>query len=135
MKAQTAAEEKALEFFAALGSGNLDAARRLMHPQMTWRVMGRGVPGAGVHVGPDAIFAFITPVRALFAPGSPAIEPKSFLSRDGLVVMETHGGGFLKDGRPYDNHYVMIVEVRDDLIHELREYMDTWYVAKLLGTG
>jgi uncharacterized protein len=133
MKPQNAIEHTVLEFFAVLGSGDLDGARKLFHPEACWRVMGRGVPGAGVHHGADAILRFIAPVRELFAPGSPVIEMTSLLSRDNLVVMESKGGGFLKDGRPYDNYYVMVVEVRDGLIYELREYMDTYYVSRLLG--
>ncbi len=127
------AERTALAFFGALGSGDWEGARRLMTEDIVWTVMARGVPGEGAHHGPDAIFAFIEPVRALFEPGSPVITLRSVVSSFGTVVMETHGGGRLKDGRTYDNQYVMSLDVRDERISALREYMDSYYVNRLLG--
>jgi len=46
--------------------------------------------------------------------------------------MESHGGGRLRDGRSYDNHYVMAVEVDGSRVTALREYMDSYYVHELL---
>jgi hypothetical protein len=45
--------------------------------------------------------------------------------------LDCTGGGFLKDGRIYDNYYVMVLQFKDRLLHELREYMDTYYVNSL----
>ena len=128
---QNDAERTVAEFFAALGGGRFDDARAIMAPDMTWTVMGRGVPGEGTHVGADAILATILPIRALFAPGSPVITVRSMTSTDRRVVMETHGGGDLADGRAYDNYYVMVLEVSDGKVTALREYMDTYYVNQL----
>jgi ketosteroid isomerase-like protein len=125
------AERVVLAFFAALGSDDWQAARALMAPDMTWAVMGTAVPGAGVHRGPDAIFATIRPIRALFEPGSPVITVHKLTSNDTTVVIETHGGGRLKDGRVYDNQYAMSVDVADGRVVALREYMDTFYVNGL----
>ncbi|OGS48159.1 MAG: hypothetical protein A3J40_07455 [Erythrobacter sp. RIFCSPHIGHO2_12_FULL_63_10] len=125
------AEHTVAAFFAALGKGNFAAARAVMAPDMTWTVMGRGVPGAGTNTGPDAIFATIAPIRALFAPGSPVITLRWLTSNEERVVMETHGGGHFADGRPYDNNYVMSLDVKGGQIVALREYMDTYYVNQL----
>jgi len=125
------AERTVLAFFGALGAGDFDAARLVMAEDMSWKVMGTGVPGAGEHIGADAIFTFIGPVRALFEPGSPMITLRSLTSNDRTVVMETHGGGRLKDGRIYDNQYVMSLDVEHGRVVALREYMDTYYVNGL----
>ena len=132
---KTDAEQVVLDFFKALGAGDWDATRALMDKDIVWTVMARGVPGEGSHHGADAIFEFIRPVRALFAPGSPQITLRGLASTDNLVIMETHGGGVLLDGRPYDNHYVMALEVRDGRVAALREYMDSHYVHQLLNAG
>lgn len=129
----TDAERTVLDFFKALGSGDWDATRALMDKDIVWTVMARGVPGEGSHHGADAIFDFIRPVRALFAPGSPQITLRSVVSAGNLVIMETHGGGSLLDGRAYDNHYVMALEVHDGRVIALREYMDSHYVHQLLS--
>ena len=125
------AERIVMAFFAALGGNDLDAARAVMAPDMTWAVMGTGVPGAGEHKGPDAIFKTIQPIRALFEPGSPVITLRKLTSNDTTVVIETHGGGRLKDGRVYDNQYAMSVDVANGRVVALREYMDTFYVHGL----
>lgn len=128
---KTDCERTVLAFFQALGSDDFDAARRLMAPDMRWTVMGTGVPGAGSHVGPDAIFDVIRPIRALFAPGSPRMTLVCVTSNDERVVIESRGGGEFVDGRPYDNSYAMSIDVRDGKVVALREYMDTYYVHGL----
>jgi len=125
------AERTVAAFFVALDTGDVAAARQVMAPDMTWTVMGRGVPGAGTHTGPDAIFATIAPIQALFAPGSPEITLRWLTSNEDRVVMETRGGGQFVDGRSYDNNYVMSIDVKDGQVVALREYMDTYYVNQL----
>ena len=132
---RTPAEETVLAFFTALGSEDWDRTRALMTDAVEWTVMVRGVPGEGVHRGADAIFAVIRPVRALFEPGSPQLTLRALTSAGSRVIMETHGGGQLKDGRTYDNNYVMVVEVQDGRVAALREYMDSYYVNGLMGAG
>lgn len=124
-------ERTVLAFFQALGSDDFDGARALMTPDMRWSVMGTGVPGEGTHVGADAIFAVIRPIRALFAPGSPRMALGCVTSNAERVVLEMHGTGEFADGRAYDNHYAMSVDVRDGKVAALREYMDSHYVHQL----
>jgi ketosteroid isomerase-like protein len=130
---ETPAELAVQQFLTTLGNGDFDAVRPLCHPEITWDVRVRGVPGAGVHRGCDAIFAVIGPVRALFAAGSPTLNILSLTSKHGLVTVESQAGGRLADGRPYDNRYVMVFEVKDGLVYALREYMDSYYVHQLMG--
>lgn len=130
---ETSAEKTVQNFLMTLGRGDLDAVRLLCHPDITWDVRVRGVPGAGIHRGCDAIFAVIGPIRALFAPGSPKLDVLSVTSKNDVVVVESQAGGTLADGRSYDNRYVMAFEVTDGLIRALREYMDSFYVHQLLG--
>ena len=125
------AERVAFAFFGALGAGDFEKARPLRDDAMCWTILGTGVPGAGTHVGPDAIFSMMAPIRALFEPGSPVITLTRLTSDNNTVVMETHGGGRFMDGRPYDNRYVMSLDVKNGKIAALREYMDTHYVNGL----
>ena len=50
-------------------------------------------------------------------------------------MVESHSGGCLADGRPYENLYAWAVEVRDGKIHTLREYFDSHYVMGLMARG
>jgi ketosteroid isomerase-like protein len=77
---------------------------------------------------------FLRPVRALFKPGDPKIFVDTIASRGPLVMVETHSGGNLADGRPYQNLYAWAVEVKDGKVHALREYFDSHYVMGLVST-
>jgi hypothetical protein len=132
--AETDSERLVLQFFATLSAGDLEGTRRMLHQQATWQPQVRGVPGAGIHRGPGGIVDdFLAPVRALFRPGDPKIIVDTIASRGALVMVESHSGGCLADGRPYENLYAWAVEVKDGKIHALREYFDSHYVVGLMA--
>jgi uncharacterized protein len=93
------------------------------------------VPGAGVHRGRKGIVdEFLTPIRGLFRPGDPQIIVDTIASKGPLVMLESHSGGCLADGRPYQNLYAWAVEVREGKVFALREYFDSHYVVELMST-
>jgi ketosteroid isomerase-like protein len=49
-----------------------------------------------------------------------------------MVAAETIGTGQLRNGRPYHNRYAWIIEIRDGLVGQLHEYMDTAYVRSVV---
>lgn len=125
-------ERLVLEFFATLGSGELEKVREMLHEEATWTPQVREVPGAGVHRGRRGIVdEFLAPVRGLFRAGDPKVFVDSIASKGPLVFAESHSGGCLADGRPYENLYAWAVEVRDRRIYAIREYFDSHYVIKL----
>ena len=132
VEARTESEQLVLRFLATLSAGDLEGVRRMLHEEATWKAQVRSVPGAGIHRGPSAIVdGFLAPVRGLFRPGDPKIFVDSIASRDAFVMVESHSGGCLADGRPYENLYAWAVEVKDGRIHALREYFDSHYVMQL----
>jgi uncharacterized protein len=136
VEAKTESERIVLQFFATLSGGDLEGVRRMLHAEATWTPQMRDVPGAGVHRGPGGIVDdFLMPVRALFRPGDPKIFVDTVASRGSLVMVESHSGGCLADGRPYQNLYAWAVEVKDGKIHALREYFDSHYVVQLMAAG
>jgi uncharacterized protein len=68
---------------------------------------------------------FLRPIRALFRPGDPRILVDTTASRGKFVMIESHRGGCLADGRPYQN----------GKIYALREYFDSLYVVELTAPG
>jgi ketosteroid isomerase-like protein len=136
VEARTDSEKLVVQFFATLSAGDLEGVRRLLHEEATWKPQMRSVPGAGLHRGPGGIVDdFLTPIRALFRPGDPKIFLDTIASRGSFVMVESHSGGCLADGRPYENLYAWAVEVRDGKIYALREYFDSHYVMELMSTG
>ena len=122
------------DFFAAMSAGGPEAIRPLLHADATWTVTARSIPGAGSHHGHKAILEdFLGAFAGVFEEGSPRIDIRTIISQGGLVACETHGTGTFRDGRPYDNNYCWMIEVRDGKVYHLREYMDSHYVAGLGG--
>ena len=134
VEAKTDSERIVLQFLATLSAGDLEAVRDMLHEEATWTPQMRDVPGAGVHRGKRGIVdEFLAPVRSLFRPGDPKIFVDTIVSRGSLVMLESHSGGALADGRPYQNLYAWAVEVKDGKIHALREYFDSHYVMGLMS--
>lgn len=132
VQADNESERTVLKFLDTLSTGDLARVRPLFHPDATWTVMVKEVPGAGVHKGRDFIVdEFLAPVRGLFKEGDPKIHVNSIASKGPLVLAEIRGVGKLSDGRDYDNRYAWAFEVKDGMIFAIREYMDSHYVMSL----
>jgi ketosteroid isomerase-like protein len=125
-----------LRFFETLSSGDLQKVRDLFHDEAVWQVQVKGIAGEGSHRGKKGIVdEFLAPVRGMFQPGDPKINVTSIASKGSLVIGESTGRGTFVDGRPYDNLYVWALEIKDGKVYRLREYMDSFYVAKLQGAA
>lgn len=121
-------------FFRTLSTGNLEKLRPLWHRNGSWKVMVTGIPGAGEYKGRDVIIdQFLKPIRGMFKPGDPKVKITSIVCQGNLVACETHTTGTFADGRPYDNLYCWVLEIRDGLVYRLREYMDSYYVSTLVS--
>ena len=129
-------ERVALNFFTVLSTGDLEQLRPLLHDEVTWIPQVKDIPGAGTYRGHKGVIdEFLAPVRGMFAPGDPKTTVLSIVSKGALVMCESQGLGKLADGRTYDNRYAWALEIRDGKVFAIREYMDSYYVAKLFGVG
>jgi uncharacterized protein len=134
VRADNENERLVLEFFTVLSTGELERVRPLLHDEVTWIPQVKDIPGAGVHRGKKGVVDdFLAPVRGMFAPGDPKTTVDSIASKGPLVLVESRGLGKLADGRTYENRYAWAVEIRDGKVFAIREYMDSFYVAKLFG--
>jgi uncharacterized protein len=120
-------------FEEGLNTGDLEKIRPFFHPDATWTPMARsGIPGMGTHRGRKAIVdEFLGPVRGLFEDGDPKNTIENIFARGSHVAVETHGTGRFRNGRDYDNRYAWFIEIKDDMIFAIREYMDTAYIASV----
>ena len=121
-------------FLETLSTGELERVRPLFHPNAIWKVMPKGIPGEGEHVGRDYIVdEFLAPVRGMFNPGEPKVEIDTLIAQGDLVAAELRGFGHFKDGREYNNTYCWFFEVRDGMVYSIHEYMDSLYIKNLVG--
>src|SRR5690606_16593923 len=112
---------------------DLEALRPLFHEDASWEATSQSIPGAGITRGRDKIIdEFLAPVRGLFEPGDPNVIVLRLVSQDEWVAAETAAVGKLRNGNDYHNRYAWIIEIRDDKIYALREYMDSHYILKQL---
>lgn len=122
------------DFLKTLSTGDLERVRPLFHPDAIWKVMPRGIPGEGEHVGRDYIIdEFLAPVRGMFDPGEPKVEIDTLISEGNLVAAEIRGFGHMKNGKEYNNTYCWFFEVRDGMVYSIHEYMDSLYIKNLVG--
>jgi len=134
MASETRNELLVRQFFATLSTGELEALRPLLHEDASWEATARSIPGAGITYGRDKIIdEFLAPVRGLFEPGDPKVNVLRIFSKERWVAAETEGVGMLANGKEYHNRYAWIIEIRDDKIYALREYMDSAYVLERLS--
>ena len=132
---QSSQETVVRKFFELLNAEDLEGVRALLSEDAAWIPQARDMPGAGEYRGRNVIVdTFLKAIRAMFAPGSPSNRIVSMASNGELVLVETHGTGHLKDGRPYDNRYAWAFEIRDGKVAMIREYLDSYYIVRLFGT-
>lgn len=126
-------EQLVRNFFAVLSTGELENIRATLHPDASWTPMVKDVPGAGVHQPRDVIVdEFLAPVRGLFEDGDPKTTVKHIFCKGNVVCAETRALGKMKNGNTYDNLYCWVIEVRDDSIYAIREYMDSAYIQSIV---
>lgn len=126
-------EELVRKFFAVLSTGELENIRATLHPDASWTPMVKAVPGAGVHKPRDVIVdEFLAPVRGMFEAGDPKTVVNNIFCKGNVVCAETRATGKLSNGNDYDNLYCWVIEVRDDLIFAIREYMDSHYTMSVV---
>jgi uncharacterized protein len=126
-------EDLVRNFFAVLSTGELENIRATLHPEASWTPMVKDVPGAGVHRPRDVIVdEFLAPVRGLFEVGDPKTTVNHIFCKGNVVCAETHALGKMKNGNTYDNLYCWVIEVKDDLVYAIREYMDSAYIQSIV---
>ena len=120
-------------FLETLSTGELEQVRPLFHPDAIWKVMPKGIPGEGEHMGRDYIVdEFLAPVRGMFNPGEPKVEIDTLIAQGDLVAAELRGFGHFKNGKEYNNTYCWFFEVRDGMVYSIHEYMDSLYIKNLV---
>jgi uncharacterized protein len=73
----------------------------------------------------DSMMDFICDDFARLFVKDVTVEIRSVVCEGDLVIMEQTLGATLCNGKPYKNNYVFVFEVRDGLVQQIREYMDT----------
>jgi ketosteroid isomerase-like protein len=118
------------EVWKAFRTRSRDQIRPLIAPDIRW-IAPPGVATA-VALGKPAGFAdrdsmmdFICDDFARLFVKDVSVEVRSAVCEGDVVTVEQTLSATLCNGKPYKNHYVFVFEVRDGLVRQIREYMDT----------
>lgn len=119
-------------FIENLIGGNATYSLGLLDQGLEWVVPGDARFGGGTHRGRDEVFSFFREVQKLFPAGLRVEAIREWPSRDGSVVEATLSGA-TASGRPYENRYAFVIEVRAEKVIAVREYTDTAHAEAILG--
>jgi ketosteroid isomerase-like protein len=125
-------EDHVRGFFAAMDASDLTKVAAYFDEHTRWTVNAAGLPGDGTTVGWEAIARDIVGAvrETVFAPGDPKAEIHTVLVDGQRAALEMTARGQLRSGGRYENHYVFIFELDGTRFREVREYMDSHYVAQ-----
>lgn len=117
--------------FDALAKGDGAPFFDLFADDAKWVLLGSN-PWSGVYAGKETIRTkLMKPLFAQFATKY-RNEATRILADGDVVVVECKGNVTTKGGRPYNNDYCYVCDMRDGKIVTLTEYMDTALVERAL---
>lgn len=118
-------------YFERLGKGD-PAIAELFAEDARW-LAPQSAPVGRLHEGLEAVLALMASGIGLYDSTRPMdIERTACLAGDELVYVEMTIRATTGSGEPYENHYVMVFQLRDDRIVEVREYVDSLYAQRKL---
>jgi len=74
----------------------------------------------------------LTPLAAALD-GEMTVAIDNIIAEGDWVVMQSRSFGKGKNGQPYNNHYAQVFRVRDGMVVEWIEYLDTAMLARILS--
>ena len=137
--AAESADSKARVAAAWRAFGSRDAATiaAVLTPDAEWlappqNATAMAIDGNSHLVGRERIIRFlVSEFHEVFT--APSMSVRSMLADGTTVVTETTFRATLPNGGAYENDYCFIFELRDGLVHRVREYMDTRRGAELFA--
>lgn len=120
-------------YLDVLVAGDLEGIRECFAPDATWTIFG-DLPIAGPWHGRDEIVdEFLATVGArLFRAGTQSFEFPLMIGDGENVALEWRVRAQSAAGAEYENSYCGIFIVREGLIAEVREYLDSGYAKRVL---
>ena len=118
-----------LEFFRRSQDG--EDVMSLLSEDLTWWVPGNwALSGTYSKTELANIFARVFGMLD----GRPQFTIHNITAEEDRVAVDASSNGRFKDGGPFGNTYHFLFVLRDDLIVQGKEYMDTDYMVQLIAT-
>ncbi len=86
-----------------------------------------------VHRGKEAIVRDVYRYLRTLVKEAGKTKPFHYIADGDWVVIEARGDMVTQDGTTYQNHYCLLYKLKEGMIVEMKEYMDTAYCERILG--
>jgi ketosteroid isomerase-like protein len=117
------------DFFAAIGSGDKQRLLGLVDEDIVWIIPGEGWPLAGTHRGHAGLARVVQ--KASEEIEMTYSEPPEFVAQgDRVLVVGVATGKIKATNRPFEDHWVFAITVRNGKLTNIREYIDTQALAR-----
>ncbi|MDB5701353.1 MAG: hypothetical protein JWL66_1552 [Sphingomonadales bacterium] len=129
----TLKDKKALarRFIQLFSESKVDKAFELLSADFHWVTWG-SLPFSGRN-DKETVRRFADGLRDAFEE-KPVWIVDAIIAEGDTVCVECHTVGDTRDGFQYRNHYHLAVTVHNDMISEIREYMDTQHCMALVAS-
>lgn len=111
-------------FLEAFSSGDVARILDAMHEDATWWVSGQREGFSGTYTR-EALGKLLLMAKDLYKTGALQIVPLSMIAEGNRVAVEAESHAELIDGKIYHNLYNLAIEISENKILRVREYMDT----------
>jgi ketosteroid isomerase-like protein len=117
------------DFFAALGRGDKQSLLALSAEDIEWIIPGEDWPLAGTYRGHAGLADLLKKASDTLETSYP--EPPEFLGLgDRVLVVGFAKGRIICTKRPFEDHWVFAITVRNGKLTNIREYIDTQALAR-----
>ena len=112
------------EFLRVFSSGDVPAILDRLADGATWWVSGKAEGFAGTK-SKEEMGKVLESVVTMYRAGALRVTPVTMIAEGDRVVVEVEAYGELTNGRVYNPESLWILEVEDDKVTSVREYLDT----------
>jgi ketosteroid isomerase-like protein len=124
-------EDTVRRIFSHLESGSGDRFFENVADSVDWTVEGTH-PLAGRYLSKDDFHAHTFARLNRILPGGTQLHVQSVLTDGDWAVVELRSHAIAKSGMQFDNRYYWVIRFEDEMIVEVRAYLDSALVQKLI---
>lgn len=117
------------DFFAAMGSGDKEHLLALVAEDIEWIIPGDDWPLAGTHRGHAELAATLRKASEEVEMTYP--KPPEFVAQgDRVLAIGVAVGKIKATDKPFEDHWVFDITLRNGKLKSIREYIDTQALAR-----
>ena len=117
------------DLFAAMGRGDKQGLLALSAEDIEWIIPGEDWPLAGTHRGHAGLENLLQKANEAVETSYP--KPPEFIAQgDRVLVVGFATGKINATNKPFEDHWVFDITVRDGKLTNVREYVDTQALAR-----